>query len=96
MHALWLILFSITAGFTASGITANLYRVSGFRASGPAGRILHAAVFVFAGPNVLFESAVRGRLQKKWQPVWFWCTAAMVAYWSLALGFLVLEIALQF
>jgi hypothetical protein len=96
MHALWLILFSIAAGFTASGIIANLYRVSGFRASSTGGRIFHAAVFVFAGPNVLFGSAMRGRLQKKWQPLWFWFTTALVAYWSLALGFLVLELAIQF
>ena len=96
MHALWLILFSITAGFTASGIIANLYRISGFKAARTGGRVFHAMVFVFAGPNVLFESAMRGRIQKKWEPVWFWATAAIVGYWSLALGMLVLEIVASF
>ena len=45
---------------TASGITANIYRVCGFKAESTAGRVVQAAVLVVAGPNVLFEKAMRG------------------------------------
>jgi hypothetical protein len=93
MHALWLMFFSITAGFTASAIIANLYRVSGMRAQSSGARTLRSVVLVLAGPSVLFESAMRGFLAKTWHPVSFWLAAAVVLYWSLALGLVVLEIA---
>jgi hypothetical protein len=95
MHALWLMLFAITAGFTASGIIANVYRVSGFKAESATGRVLQAVVLVVAGPNVLFEKAMRGFLQKQWKPITFWLVSAGVFYWSLALGLLVLEVAIR-
>jgi hypothetical protein len=95
MHALWLLLFAMTAGFTASGIIANVYRVSGFKAENATGRMLQAVVLVVAGPNVLFEKAMRGFLQKEWKPITFWLVSAGVFYWSLALGLLVLEVAIH-
>jgi hypothetical protein len=95
MHAFWMFMFAVTAGFTASGVTANIYRVSGFKAKNTAGRVLQAAVLVVAGPNVLFEKAMRGFLQKEWKPITFWLVSAGVFYWSLALGLLVLEIAIR-
>jgi hypothetical protein len=93
MHAFWLFMFAVTAGFTASGIIANVYRVCGLKADNTAGRVLQAAVLVVAGPNVLFEKAMRGFLQKQWKPYTFWLVSAGVFYWSLALGLLVLEVA---
>ena len=57
--------------------------------------MLQAAVLVVAGPNVLFEKAMRGFLQKQWKPVTFWLVSAGVFYWSLALGLLVLEVAIR-
>jgi hypothetical protein len=93
MHSLWLLLFAMTAGFTASGIIANVYRVSGFKAENTTGRMLQAVVLVVAGPNVLFEKAMRGFLQKEWKPITFWLVTAGVLYWSLALGLIVLEVA---
>lgn len=96
MHAFWLFTFAVTAGFTASGIFANIYRVCGFKAQNTAGRMFRAAVLVVAGPNVLFEKAMRGLLQKEWKPFTFWLVSAGVFYWSLALGLLVLEIATRF
>ncbi len=50
MHALAWFLIVITAGFTASGIAANLYRIAGFKPGGLSGNIVRAAVFVFSGP----------------------------------------------
>ena len=93
MHAFWLLLFSITAGFTASAIIANLYRICVFKVTSRSGQALRAAVLVVAGPSVLFENAMRGRIAKAWNPVLFWLATAGVLYWSLAIGLLVLEVA---
>ncbi len=94
MHSLWLLLFSITAGFTASAIAANLYRICvGSPRDGH--MAVRAAVLVVAGPSVLFESAVKGLKARTWHPVSFWLATAGVLYWSLALGLLVLEVLLH-
>ena len=93
MQVVGLVLFSIAAGFTASAIAANLYRLSGFRVKDARGEILRAAVLIVAGPSVLFESAMKGFSSKDWRPVSFWLVTAGVAYWSLALGLLVIDVA---
>ena len=93
MDKLWLILFAITAGFTVSAIIANLYRLLGFRTEERSGRVLRVTVLVIAGPSVIFEMAMRGLLAKEWTPFTFWLATAMLTYWSLAVGLLVLEVA---
>ncbi len=95
MKDIWLILFAIATGFTASGIMANLYRVLGFKAETRNERILRAVVLVIAGPCVLVENAVSGVLAKRWKYMQFWTAAAGAAYWSLAIGLFVLEMALK-
>jgi hypothetical protein len=72
MHAFWLFTFAVTAGFTASGIIANIYRVCGFKAQNTTGRVFKAAVLVVAGPNVLFEKAICSLLQKEWKTITLW------------------------
>ena len=96
MYELGLALFAITAGFTFSGLTANLYRLAGFKAKTSAERTFRFAVMTVAGPSVVFESAVKGLLEKKWTRGAFWLTVLGVVYWSLALGLLVLELGLAF
>jgi len=93
MHALWLLIFTIAVGFTASGIIANLYRVCGWNTDSFTGRAVRAAVLVVAGPSVLFATAMRGRLAKTWHPISFWLAVAAIFYWSLVLGLIVLEAA---
>ena len=93
MNEYMLVIFSITAGFTGSAIIANLYRVLGMKAQSPSGRTLRSIILIFAGPSVLFETAMRGFREKTWHPVSFWLVSALVAYWSLSLGLLVLEVA---
>jgi hypothetical protein len=88
-------LFAITTGFTASGIAANLYRISGATASTGTGQTLRLAVMAIAGPSVIFEYAVRGYNAKEWNPLLFWIVVALVTYWSLALGLFVLDVALH-
>ena len=96
MHLIGLLFFSIAAGFTASAIVANLYRISGFRVKTSRGEFVRLAVLVVAGPSVIFESALRGFSTKDWAPVSFWLVTAGVLYWSLAIGLLVIDVAIHF
>jgi hypothetical protein len=95
MHLIALLFFSIAAGFTASAIVANLYRISGFQAETPRGELVRLAVLVIAGPSVLLESALRGFNAKDWRAASFWLVTAGVLYWSLALGLLVIDVAIH-
>lgn len=95
MYSFWLVLFAITTGFTASGIAANLYRLSGVTAKTSAGQTFKLAVMSVAGPSVIFEYAVRGYSAKQWNPFLFWIVVALVSYWSLALGLFVLDVTLH-
>jgi hypothetical protein len=93
MNGLLLIVFAIAAGFTTSGIVANLYRLCGFGNESASQRALSAAVMVVAGPCMIFGTAVKGRTSNAWTPVAFWVTAALAFYWSLGLGLLVIDVA---
>ena len=100
MHSLWLLVFSIASGFTASAIVANIYRIcrdanSTVSTEGFGERTIRSAVLVFAGPSMLFDNAMRGFRGKTWHPVTFWLATAAVLYWSLALGLLVITIAIH-
>ena len=94
MQELALVLFAITAGFTFSGIAANLYKLSGAKANTSRGKTVRFAVMTVAGPSVIFESAMRGLLAKRWTRGAFWLAAVGAAYWSLALGLFVVEMLL--
>ncbi|MGH6879076.1 MAG: DUF6949 family protein [Rhizomicrobium sp.] len=87
-------LFAITAGFTASGISASLYRLLAKNTASSLGRATYVAVMIFAGPTVLFENAARARREKSCSTVAFWLAAALAGYWSLALGLLVIQLGL--
>ena len=52
-----LVVFSTLAGFTASGILANVYRLLAGKPESLGGRIGYVAVMVVAGPNVLLLNA---------------------------------------
>lgn len=92
MSDLWLIFFAIGAGFTASGIIATVYKIVGVDVRTGPGKAVRAGVMVFAGPAMLFEAAMRGFIDRRWPPLFFWLAAAGVAYWSLALGLLVIQL----
>ncbi len=91
---IFVVLFSITAGFTASGIAANFYRLVARKRDTTSARIAYIAVMVVAGPSVLFENAATSLRAKSCSQLAFWLAAAICAYWSLALGLLVLNVAL--
>ena len=92
LHGILVILFAIAIGFTASGITANLYRLVANKPETTKGKIIYAGVMVVAGPNVLFENAANSFRAKKCSSLAFWMAAAVAAYWSFALGLFVLNI----
>ena len=92
MHDLGVALFALAAGFTASGIIANLYRLVAIDAASSFGRAAYVAVMIFAGPNVLFENAARAWREKSCSAGVFWVAAAVSGYWSLAIGLLVIQL----
>ena len=96
MHDVLVALFAMAAGFTASGITASLYRLFAKDTGSSFGRSIYVAVMVIAGPTVLFENAARAWRRKACSGVAFWLAAALSGYWSLALGLLVIQVGLAF
>ena len=89
-----LVVFATLAGFTASGILANVYRLAAHKPVTLGGRIGYVAVMVVAGPNVLFLNAASSFRAKDCSTFAFWLAALIAAYWSFALGLLIVEVAL--
>jgi hypothetical protein len=94
IHDIAVLLFAIAAGFTASGIVANLYRLLSDGRKEGLGRTVYYASLAIAGPNMLFEKAAKDRREKSCTWVAFWLAAAVAGYWSLALGLLIIQVAL--
>ena len=92
MHNVGVALFALAAGFAASGIVANGYRILAQEKSSQLGRAAYVAVMIFAGPNVLFENAARAWRDKSCSAGAFWLAAAISGYWSLAIGLLVIQL----
>jgi uncharacterized membrane protein YiaA len=93
IHDLIVALFVTAAGMTASGIVANLYRLLVGPTVPVNTRGLYLAVMVVAGPSVLFDNAARSRRKKECSHIAFWLAAALALYWSLAIGLLVVAVA---
>jgi hypothetical protein len=93
MQDLWLIFFAIGAGFTASGIVATVYKIAGMDPRTTPGKVAKIAIMVFAGPALFFETAMKGFVDRRWPPVFFWLATAGIAYWSLALGLFFIQVA---
>jgi hypothetical protein len=92
LHELLVALFITTAGLTASGIVANLYRLAAGKTDPT--RALYLAVMVVAGPSVLLDNAAKARRKKECSHIAFWLAAALTLYWSLAIGLFVVSLAL--
>ena len=96
MQSFFYTLTLLTAGFTASAIAANLYRISGFVPETTSGHFVRVVVLMFAGPSEIFESAIHGRVARQLSAIPFWLSISAVSYWSLLLGFIVIQIAKSF
>jgi hypothetical protein len=94
MHDAMVALFAMAAGFTASGIIANLYKLLVKKPDSGSGRVAHFAVMVVAGPSVLLDNAARSWRKKGCSATAFWLAVAVSSYWSLALGLFVMQLAL--
>ncbi|HEX4302194.1 MAG TPA: hypothetical protein VHZ78_05345 [Rhizomicrobium sp.] len=93
---IFLVAFATLAGFTASGILANLYRLLATKPETTAGRAGYIAVMVVAGPNVLFQNAATSFRAKDCSSFAFWLAATISAYWSFALGIFIVQLSLVF
>jgi hypothetical protein len=91
---LMVVLFATTAGFTASGILANAYRMVASKPETGVAKSAYYAVMVLAGPNVLLENAAQSLRKKACSRLAFWLAAAVAAYWSFAIGLIVLDVSL--
>lgn len=89
-----LVVFATLAGFAASGILANLYRLIAQKPESAAGRVGYVAVMVVAGPNVLIGNAATSFKAKDCSSFAFWLAAAISGYWSFALGMFIIQIGL--
>jgi hypothetical protein len=87
----FVIAFATLAGFTASGILANLYRLLAQKPVSAAGRVGYVAVMIVAGPNVLFENAATSFRAKDCSRFAFFLAASIAAYWSFGLGLFVIQ-----
>lgn len=93
LHDVIVAVYVITAGFTLSGVAANLYRLIAGN-DDRFGRTIYLATMVVAGPNVLFEKAVAALREKRCSRIAFWLAAAVACYWSLVLGLFLLSVLL--
>ncbi|HTK79577.1 MAG TPA: hypothetical protein VL286_03975 [Rhizomicrobium sp.] len=93
LHDMLVVFFAVSAGFTASGIVANLYRlIAG--SQDRFGRTVYFATMVVAGPNVVFEKATIALREKRCSRLAFGLAAAVAGYWSFALGLFVLSLVI--
>ena len=88
------VLFATASGFTASGIFANSYRLVVRKPESASAKAAYYAVMVVAGPNVLLENAAQSLRKKSTSRAAFWLMASVAAYWSFAIGLLVLDLSL--
>ena len=86
MDALAEVLIVLTAGFTASAIIANVYRIVAFEPETTVGHFLRVVVLMFSGPSEMFESAIDARVSGRWSAMGFWLAIAGICHWSLVLG----------
>jgi len=94
-HDLYIALFAATAGFTASGIVANLYRLLvKNKAETAVSRVIYLTVMIFAGPTVLFDNAAKSWRERSCSAFAFWLAALIAGYWSFGIGLFVVQFAL--
>jgi hypothetical protein len=87
-----MLLFSLAAGLTLSGIAANLYRLFARKPESRLEHILYLAVMALAGPSVLINNATRSFRGKACSAAAYLFAVTITGYWSFALGAIVLSI----
>lgn len=92
MHSFVVLLFSLGAGFTLSGLVAAVYRLSGFVPKTITGRVAEAAILIFAGPTTYVANATTSLKKKECSPAGYLLMVAICGFWSFATGMLVLSV----
>ncbi len=93
MHDFLVFLFAIAAGMTASGLTANIYRLFGGDPTTRLAPAVHYMVMIVAGPVVLAANSTRSFRQKECSRAAYALALVFSGYWSFAMGLLILSIA---
>lgn len=96
MHSFIVFLFTLGAGFTVSGLIAAIYRLSGFVPQTIAGRIVEAAVLIFAGPTTYIANATASLKKKEFSAVGYLLVIGICGFWSFTTGLFVLTFLLSF
>lgn len=90
---LLVVVFAMAAGFTLSGIAANLYRLCVSSRDKESRYNPHLLVMVLAGPSVMIERAAASLKAQTCSKSAFWLASALAGYWSFVLGLFLLNIA---
>jgi hypothetical protein len=93
MHTVIMLLFAIAGGLALSGIVANLYRLLARKPKGVPEKMAYAVVMVVAGPSVLIDNATRSFRKKSCSRAAYIFAVGLTAYWSFALGQLLIVLA---
>lgn len=91
MREALMLLFSLAAGLTLSGIAANLYRLLARKPESRPERILYFGVMAVAGPSVLFNNATRSFRSKACSSSAYLFAVTLTGYWSFAIGVIILS-----
>ncbi len=93
MYHLTMLLFATTGGLVLSGIVANLYRLLARKPKGRPEKIVYATIMIVAGPSVLLDNATRSFAKRDCSNLAYGFAVGVTAYWSFALGQLLLTLA---
>lgn len=94
MRNFLLMMFSIAAGLTLSGIVANVYRLAATKPKSTAENWVYYGVMVLAGPSVLFDNATRTFRKKECTRIAFAFAISLATYWAMVLGAILLEVVI--
>ena len=90
MRALLMLLFATTGGLALSGIVANVYRLLARKPKSSPERVFYLSVMTLAGPSVLIDNATRSFRRKDCSRIAYLFASGLTAYWSFALGWLLI------
>lgn len=96
MNQLTVLIFAIASGVTLSGLVANIYRLFAGSPETTAGKIIEAAVMIFAGPVVLIGNSTTSFRKKNCSKGGYVLALTLGGFWSFATGVFILAIYVGF
>ena len=95
MQSVQLILFTIAAGLTLSGIVANIYRLLASEPKNGPQSFIYYAIMVLGGPSVLFDNATRSFRKKECSCLGWAVALGLATYWAMILGAILLDVVVS-